>query len=358
MRCYVLAVMVLLPLRLVAQQRPIALPPAEARLDVEFSDLTMIRELRDGRVLLFDRKEERFSVVDFAANSLTDVARKGQGPGEFQFVGALLPLGADSSLAAETGRWLILDGDSVVATLPPDNPAIRAVSLWPLGADRQGRVLSRAFRRGGSMTDSTLLVLVDRATGRTDTIAGLRNGGRRAPVSTVTVPGQGSGIRVGRIPLNVSEFALLFPDGWTAVARLDPYRVDWRSPDGRWTLGRPVPIVETRMTDRERTAYAERNRWARSASDWPDRLPPFDTPTSMFASPDGFLVLKRLGSASEPEPRYDVIDRTGVRRSQLVLRPNEHIVGFGVKSVYVIETDDDGIQRLHRHPWPSQALRG
>jgi hypothetical protein len=112
------------------------------------------------------------------------------------------------------------------------------------------------------------------------------------------------------------------------------------------------------MSVGERTAYAERNRWARNATDWPDRLPPFDTPTSIFASPDGLLVLKRLGSASERDTHYDVIDRTGVRRSQLVLRPNEHIVGFGATSVYVIETDDDGIQRLRRHPWPSQSLRG
>ena len=67
--------------------------------------------------------------------------------------------------------------------------------------------------------------------------------------------------------------------------------------------------------------------------------------------------LQRLPNAAEPETRYDLIDRTGVRRTQLVLRPNEHILGFGTASVYVIETDHDGIQWLRRHPYVAPSSR-
>lgn len=341
-----------------AQQATVSLPAANARLSAEFSDLTAMRELRDGRVLLYDRKEERLAVAEFATGSLRSIGRLGQGPGEFQSIAALLPLGGDSTLAADFARrWLILDGDRVVATLPPDTPAIRFVSLWPLGADSQGRVLSQGFRREGGLTDSTFVLLVERATGRSDTIARLRNGVRRAPVSAVTDPVLGRGIRIGRIPLNVGEAPKLLPDGWTAVARLEPYRVDWRSPDGRWTLGAPIPVGSIRMSERERKAYSDRNTWSRNATDWPEVLPPFDSPTSLFSTPDGWLVIKRLPSASVPETRYDLIDKTGVRRSQLVLRSNEHILGFGAASVYVIETDDDGIQRLRRHPYTAATVR-
>jgi hypothetical protein len=42
--------------------------------------------------------------------------------------------------------------------------------------------------------------------------------------------------------------------------------------------------------------------------------------------------------------------RRCLRRTQLVLEANEHILGFGARSLYVVETDDDGIQRLRRHP--------
>ena len=42
---------------------------------------------------------------------------------------------------------------------------------------------------------------------------------------------------------------------------------------------------------------------------------------------------------------------------QLIMSPNECIVSLGAKSVYVAVTDDDGIQRLRRHPWPPTTAR-
>lgn len=332
------------------------LPPATARLAAEFSDLTTMRELRDGRVLLFDRKENELSVVDFRTGSRTTVSRTGQGPGEYQFIATLLPLNQDSTLAADLNRWLILDGDKVVATLPPDTPAMKAVGLWPLGVDRLGRVLGQKFAQRDS--DSTRLLLIDRASSHIDTIAALHGVARRATVTPVTSPDGRVGMRVGRIPLNVRDAPALLPDGWVAIARLDPYRVDWRSPDGRWARGAPLPFRAIRMTDAERKAYSARNSWSRNATDWPEVLPPFDTPTSLFATPEGMLAVRRLPSVGQPETRYDIVDRTGAFKGQLVLPPNQHILGFGAGSVYVVETDDDGIQRLRRHPWAEIRLRG
>lgn len=351
MRRFLFAV-ALVPFALSAQTpTEIRLQPPTARLEEEFSDLVTMRELRDGRVLLFDRKEDRLMVSDLRAGTTRNISRRGQGPGEFTFVAALLPLRGDSTLAADLNRWLIIAGDSVVATIPSDNPAIRAVSLWPLGADRNGHVLAR---RSAAGQDSTYVALVERSSGRSDTIARLRTGVRRAPVRAVTLQDGSTGTRFSRIPLNVFEGPLLFSDGWLAIARLDPYRVDWRAPNGQWTRGAPLPFPTVRMNERERQAYVQRNPWAEHATDWPEVLPPFDTgPTSTFlASPDGSLVVRRIPSADQPETRYDVIDRRGALQGQLVLPPDQHILGFGAQSVYVITTDDDGIQRLARHPWP------
>jgi hypothetical protein len=38
--------------------------------------------------------------------------------------------------------------------------------------------------------------------------------------------------------------------------------------------------------------------------------------------------------------------------ASLELPADQHIVGFGARSIYVIVTDDDGLQHLQRHPWP------
>jgi hypothetical protein len=347
------------PAVLPAQGSGVPLPSRNAALSEEFSELIAIRELRDGRVIVYDRKEARLAVANFARDAVTTIGRTGSGPGEYESIVTVLPIGGDSSLAAQAGRWLLLDGDRVVATLPPDTPAMRAVGLWPTASDQHGQVLSRGFEKWrGVVPDSSFVLLVDRATGRTDTVGRTREAVRRATVSVATgADKQPSSVNVTRQPLDVREVPLLFADGSIAVMRLDPYRVDWRSPDGRWTRGAPLLYREIRMTDAEKNAYIERHPGFRRATSWPEVLPPVDAPTALFATPDGMLVIPRLANSAQPEARYDVVDRTGARHAQLVLRPNEHILGFGARSVYVIETDRDGIQWLRRHPYVASSIR-
>ena len=336
------------------QTSRLALPAPNGRLNAEFSDLTTIRELADGRVLLFDRKEERLVAGEFPTGSVYDIARKGQGPAEFEFIATLLPLTGDTTIAADmTRRWLILVGDSVVRKVLPEHPLLQR-ALEPLGADQNGRILSQVFPGSlGAPAESTLAVLIHRVSGDADTVARMAVEGRRGPISAVTTPGQGRGISIRRIPLSSSEKPRLFSDGWVAVVRLDPYRVDWRAPDGRWSLGKPLSARPIRMSEAEKTAYIKRNSWSRNATDWPRELPPFENPVTLLASPDGRVLVKRLPTLAEPGTRYDVIDRAGNRVTQVVLGAKEHILGFGARSVYVVTTDDDGIQRLRRHPWPA-----
>jgi hypothetical protein len=335
----------ILPAVLVAQTPAQTLPPPNGRIAAEFSDLTTIRELRDGRVLLFDRKEERLVVVDFATGTVRDVARKGQGPAEFEFVATLLSLPADTTIAADlTRRWLVLVGDSVVRKFVPEYPALQT-ALAPLGADR-AHVLSIPFGK----SDSASAVLINRSNGDADTITRLALETRRGAMRVVNTPGLGRGVGGGNVPMRVSETARLFTDGWTAIVRVDPYRVDWRAPDGRWTLGRPIPVRAVKLNSAEKANYLKGRPGLRNATDWPTDVPPFEDPSTIIAAPEGMLLVKRLPTLVEPGTRYDVINRAGNRRTQIVLSANEHILGFGTNSVYVVATDDDGIQRLRRHP--------
>jgi hypothetical protein len=50
--------------------------------------------------------------------------------------------------------------------------------------------------------------------------------------------------------------------------------------------------------------------------------------------------------------RYDVVGRSGRLEEQLILGPNERLLGFGARSVYLVVTDIDGTQTIQRHPWP------
>ncbi len=74
--------------------------------------------------------------------------------------------------------------------------------------------------------------------------------------------------------------------------------------------------------------------------------------STLFATPEGNLLIRRTESAAEPGTDYVLVDRGGVAVGVLSLQSNEAIVGFGARSVYVLATDDWDLQRLRRHPWP------
>ena len=367
------AVALLAPASAAAQKVPVVqLKPADAKLDEEFTSLGDVRELKDGRVLVSDLRENKLVVADLRTGKLEVIGRVGSGPGEFRRPGPMFALGGDSTLLSDSGnrRWLLLDGARIVGMVPPETPAITGVRGFAMGADVRGRALGvlPAGRRGGDPSgplDSAFVVLVSRSTGKADTVARLR-----PPSTGVTrmIKGpDGREIPLSMVPpLATPEHAILFPDGWLAIARLEPYRVDWRTPEGRIILGAALPVPSVRMDDREKRAYLA--RFARlsgrppadpsSRDDWPETIPAFSALMGygpvLFASPDGRVLVQRTPTASHEEPLYDVVDRGGKLTGRLSLPANQKIVGFGTKAVYVAVTDDDGIERLRRHPWPAE----
>ena len=347
----------------VSAQRPpaISLRPANATLAVEFSVVSSIRELSDGRVLITDAKEQRLVVADLRAGTVSEVGRRGEGPGEYRFVERLMPLRGDSSFMPSGGRWLMLDGARIVATLAGDAPAVAAATTGLIGADGLELVY---VRRGAAPLpqrpltttrgDSAWLLRVSRASGRVDTLARLR-----ATQTTLRTMSFGSAKSQRWTPpaFLSDDDAIPFADGWIAIARLEPYRVDWLSRDGRVQQGAPFHVALRRVEERDRQALIDSfpSRPGRMPDrDWtsfPVSVPPFQAP-AMLASPDGRVLIQRTITASEPSARYDIVNRVGVLVAELLLSRGQRIVGFGAKSVYVATTDESGIQHVSRHPWP------
>jgi len=361
-----LLAILLLPALAFAQRAPaIVLKPANATLGAEFSAIRAARELADGRVLVTDTRENRFVVADLAAGTVEPVARTGSGPGEFARAATLVALAEDSTLFPDFGnaRWHVMVGAKIIATLPPETPVVRLVPGIILGADRRGHILTQtnlgpAPVIGGVSVESLAVVLADRVTGHADTVARVRS---QPLVRNVVSAGPGNPQRtfLSMVPLTSREQALLFTDGWVAIARLEPYRVDWRAPDGTMLGGPPLPFAPTKLDDREKRAYVEgiAKLTGRAAPDpsttphWPSTIDPFPI-NALLAIPDGRLLILRQPTAAEARTRYDVVDRRGRLAGEVTLRENEKIIAFGAKSVYIVVTDDDGIQRLRRHPWP------
>ncbi len=51
-------------------------------------------------------------------------------------------------------------------------------------------------------------------------------------------------------------------------------------------------------------------------------------------------------------PELDVFDVRGRRTMQVVLTRGRQVVGFGVRALYAVLTDDRGLQILERHAVP------
>ncbi len=327
--------------------KPSGLRAPSASLAAEFSFLHSVRELEDGRVLLSDPRERRIVVADFSSGVVAQLGRIGDGPEEYRIAGQLAAIGADSSLMIEqlARRWHLFVGARLVGDLPPNAPVVVTVSgSYLYGTDMKGHLL--AFARRTTRTDSQAVILVDRTTGKADTVTQL-------PPPT---PG-----RAGAAPPFPAGFekALLAYDGWIAVLRLNPYRVDWRSPEGRWTHGAPIPAPEVGVTTTEKSAYLDRLRAMVRVPgspppnmDWPATIPPVPEAATLLLTWDGKFLVSRSRTAAFPGNLYDVINHSGIRERQVYLPPNESILGFGKGTVYVTVTDDDGIVRLRRHPWP------
>ena len=209
--------------------------------------------------------------------------------------------------------------------------------------------------------DSNPLLLTDRNTGRMDTITQLRDRPRRITAELDSL-GEAKRIMPTATESNAQiEFAQLFYDGWIAVVRLEPLRVDWRSPKGSWIRGAPLALKPIPVDARERQAIDARRAEFREqyrkigfpappVLPMPSTLPPSTEVTK--ASSDGRLLLQLTTTVSRPQVRYLVINRTGTIDGEIMLNANEEVVGFGASSVYVSFKDADDVQRLGRHPWP------
>jgi|SRR5688572_18624389 len=345
--------------------RAITLRSADATLGEPFTSIHSVRELADGRVLISDYSQDnRVVVADMVLGRVRRVGNVGAGPREYRQAGKLFALPGDSTLLIDSpdrGRWwLLMHHDSIVRNVPPDLPALRVVGGSPSGVDDRGHVLG--VRSVGSekldnnrMRLQLRVVIGERSSSQADTVARLR--GDEHEVTQVGTRERPFWVQ-RQLSGSVAEQALMFPDGWIAVVRVEPYRVEWRTSSGTWIRGPEVPWEWPRADAKERAAAFERlkrrvgDRAKKDESPWADRLAPVRSNSSMIAAPDGNLFVLRAQWSKESDTRYDVFDRSGHRIAQLALPDSERVIGFGPRSIYVSVRDNDGFHQLRRHPWP------
>lgn len=334
-----------------------------------FTQVSAIRELSDGTVLVADPADNRLVLISSSGVELQQVGRSGRGPGEYESVRDVFPLGQDSSLFIDAFslRKSILHGARFVETGTPElgSGEIR-------GTDLSGRLLvvQPTNRQSGigapsiiETADSLELVLVNRRSGRRDTVGVVKGRGRAGYSVRPTQAGRDATLIVS-LPLSVEDGVLLLADGSVAVVHADGYRLDLRAPDGSWSRGPLLPFESIQMNSAER-CFAKRRMFHASfpCSDaaepgWPSTIPPFVPRTKNHPFPvllndhRGRVLIARTPNSTSTKQLYDVVGRDGRLVTTIELPLGEALVGSGRGTIYSVVTDADGLQSIRRHPWP------
>lgn len=367
--------------------------PAPTRLSgrvasaIDFSAITALRELSDGRVLVADAAEKQITLLDPSFNRQKTVGRIGQGPGEFGGIGAMSAVAADTTLLQDNVNQRLLkihpDGTpGETLPIPGQTSAtgnVRMVGGAPVQIHSSGRYCKPVMSAPSTTITQGVAVAT---TGDSITIACGRLGTDevaevvrlRAPAMQTSQGGTGMVMNMA-VQFGHSDGWTLAPSGEIAVIRSDPFRVEWLAPDKAPVTGPVIPHSPIKVTQKEiervNEAFAQMmsrqmgrttiggGGESRSAASVmagmkipvAETKSPFD-PAGIVAGPGNEVWIRRHmpeGSA----PTYDVFDRSGRRIRRVELDHRARVVAVTARGVYVATVDDDGLHRLERWNRPT-----
>ncbi len=339
-----------------------------------FSSIVGLRELSDGRVIVADRLEQVVRILDFETGTYRDIGRTGAGPGEYQTPAGLLPLPGDSSLLIDFGNMRL-------TVISPQGRMSRSMPLYrddglfirPTAADGNGRlyfqVSNVAVRSSGGRIEFPDSLAIGRwsvATDEIDTVGYLALPKRDVSRTLTSTNGNMRLVGTGASPLSTRDAWTVAPDGRVGFVYGRDYHVEWMDGQGGRIVGPEIEYEMVEVTKEDENAWAEQqagNQVTLAGSgggrtmslprpdieelDWPDFKPPFP-PNAAWVTPEGELWVERYVGFGEPQS-FDVFDAEGGRIKHVVLPEGRKLVGFGSRTVYLVNVDENDLQWLERY---------
>jgi hypothetical protein len=336
----------------------------ESKLPVGFPQLSNVVELRDGRVAFADTKEKLFLRGDLRSGKLdtlgtrVDSITPSAPPEQYKFPGWVAHLAGDTLAlvdfsAARTTLWS--EGGKALGVLPIVPVAGNAPVLVYDTVGHGYKIDYQAVLGGGEpgrslRPDSTPVLRITLKTGRVDTVANLTS----PDYGDATF---GTQVQEAAKVFAPNDFFGVLPNGTAWVARGHQNRVDWRAPDGTWTLGkaRDYPKLPVTQQDRDRVLAQVREHGKQFGMpqdlhvEYPfaDTKPPFDF---ALGRPNGEVWLQRPRSEEDAPLTYDVFGGTGEWQREVAFPPGAALAGFGAKStIYGAIKGSDGQRTVGRY---------
>jgi hypothetical protein len=350
----------------------LSLGKRNAAIAEPFSDAVGMIELRDGRAVVTDRIESTVWLVDFATGVRKRVGTNGVGPNEYTMPFGPSPWRGDTSLIFDGPNRRVLrvaPNGTLTGTLPFPAPRSDGVHTYGLfrGTDRAGRVYWDApVIQMQPVIKRMMRAQIIRWLPGTDSADFVHEFSDHAEFEH----------RFRYSPFRQTDTWVIAPDGKIGVLSAAEYRLRWYQ-DGKLVETGPVlSYTPVPVTAGEREAFWDKKAMEpasgisvngspavrramgleRVKRDWPDSLfprvmPPFE-PYAAQLAPNGMIWVKRNQASTEKTARVDILDGHGALRAVLRLPPNTRLFGLGAQSVYLLATDDDGLETLERYALP------
>ena len=346
-----------------------------AAISEPFSDAMGMAELMDGRVIVSDRVEKSFSLVDFSNGTRRTIGRNGTGPNEYQLPFGPIRWRADTLLGYDPNnrRLLkILSDGSIRGAFSFPESRTTGVTGWapPRGVDPQGRIY----------WDTPIIDMqpVVKRSMKARLVRWLP-GTDEAEVA-MEFADHGEFEHEYRFrPMPRTDAWVVDVTGRIGILSAAEYRLRWYKDGALVETGSPVPFTPVRLTAADREAFRARKALepagggvsigggspsasrtqdpARVRAAWPDSIfpevmPPFEVQGALLA-PNGDIWVRRTGPASQTSARVDVLDAHGKLRATLRLPPRARLFALGSRVVYLLAVDADGFQTLERYSYPT-----
>jgi hypothetical protein len=189
---------------------------------------------------------------------------------------------------------------------------------------------------GSGNRDSAAVLRTNSDLTQVDTLA------RLAPADVAEVVGEAGRRFERRVFSGLDRWGVL-PDGSLWVARVYDNRVDWRSPDGTWLRGEPLPdrVLEVTRYDRELFLRRFPPELRRTAQELPFAAikPPFE---AGLTAPSGEVWLEKSRAPADSARRYHVVDRHGRLVREIRLQGKGRVVALAQSTVLIAEPGPDG----------------
>ena len=372
-----------------AQVRERRLAEPDAKFPEAFATLSGVRTLPDGRILVADALGQALTIVDLAAGTADTIGRVGGGPNEYRQPDGVFALPGGQTLLVDlgNGRLTVLEPDLSFAESTPIvqgeprpgmGPGGGMTFVLPRGVDDRGRVYFQpamgGMRPDGQPSDSGPVLRWTREDNTIDTVGMVKLQGRQ-----VQSAGGSNNMRmmIRPLPLTPRDAWGVGPNGRLAVARANPYSLEWIDSDGSRVRGDQVEFrpVRVRQADKEEYVEALASGGLRvtmqnvngvrsmgfsrgggggggGASDtdgyeWPDTKPAF-AGSGVWVTPDGEAWVQRSVPAGDPIP-FDVFGPDGQLHERVILPAGRRVLGFGGGFVYVAASDEFDLQWLERY---------